>query len=214
MRNFRSFDISVKADKKRRSTRQHSSVFSAEKHRKCQWDFCNSRGHHRAPASTGNAPEYYWFCLKHIREYNRNWNYFDKTHEFWEDNIWERPTWSANTHNKEGGSFRNGWDNVHADGMFWKRYNFSPPPESENVRKDNVAVCQYKYARYPGNIQKALRILDVSPDANLSSIKEQYRELVKLYHPDMNDGKRIHEEQLCLILWAWKQISESSKLFE
>ena len=58
---------------------------------------------HRAPKSRENLREYYWFCLEHVREYNKSWNYFEDMSEeqisTYRHNsaTWHRPTWDLGT---------------------------------------------------------------------------------------------------------------------
>ena len=59
---------------------------------KCNSPNCNLIAEYRAPLSPDNLKEYQWFCLKHIKEYNKNWNYFenmsaDEIEEFIENDI-------------------------------------------------------------------------------------------------------------------------------
>ena len=42
----------------------------------CQWDGCNEPGTHRAPVGRMREGEYFKFCFDHVREYNKNFNYF------------------------------------------------------------------------------------------------------------------------------------------
>ena len=42
----------------------------------CEWENCNNKGIYRAPKNRDNLREFRWFCLKHIREYNKKWDYF------------------------------------------------------------------------------------------------------------------------------------------
>ena len=42
----------------------------------CDRTCCESEGLYRAPRSREALRDYYWFCLEHVKEYNRNWNYF------------------------------------------------------------------------------------------------------------------------------------------
>ncbi|MGK4422195.1 hypothetical protein ACSLVQ_28490, partial [Klebsiella pneumoniae] len=43
--------------------------------------------------------QYYWFCLEHVRDYNRQWDYFagmssaDIESHLRQATVWERPTW-------------------------------------------------------------------------------------------------------------------------
>ena len=38
----------------------------------CEWRGCNKKGIYRAPKNRDNLREFRWFCLEHIREYNKN----------------------------------------------------------------------------------------------------------------------------------------------
>ena len=40
--------------------------------RKCDKDKCKNRGEFKAPKSRLNLNEYYFFCLDHIKEYNKS----------------------------------------------------------------------------------------------------------------------------------------------
>ena len=44
--------------------------------RKCHFKGCEEIGEYRAPSSPKDLGKYIWFCLKHIKEYNKKWNYF------------------------------------------------------------------------------------------------------------------------------------------
>ena len=51
-----------------------------------------------APKSRDRLDEYHWFCLEHVREYNKSWNFCDGMNEeieseIREDTVWRRPTW-------------------------------------------------------------------------------------------------------------------------
>ena len=61
-------------------------------YRKCSFEGCDQIGDYKAPSSPDQLKEYIWFCLKHIKEYNKKWNYFsdmtaDEIEEFIENDI-------------------------------------------------------------------------------------------------------------------------------
>ena len=68
----------------------------------CEWKGCNKKGIYRAPKNRENLREFRWFCLEHIREYNKNWNYFsglsqkEIEKELKADFTWHLPTWPIN----------------------------------------------------------------------------------------------------------------------
>jgi hypothetical protein len=65
------FDISVGADKKRRTKgrRGMSGAFETST-RECEHPGCQEAGQYRAPKSPVRLGDYYWFCREHVREYN------------------------------------------------------------------------------------------------------------------------------------------------
>ena len=44
--------------------------------RKCSFENCPNDGEFKAPSSPKELKRYVWFCLKHVKEYNKKWNYF------------------------------------------------------------------------------------------------------------------------------------------
>ena len=75
-KSFLDFDISVSADKKRRSKKNSAKGGFESSVRTCQFDGCSEEAKYRAPKSPKNLENFHWFCLKHVKEYNTSWNYF------------------------------------------------------------------------------------------------------------------------------------------
>ena len=75
----------------------------------CNFPNCESEGDYRAPLGYENLDNYQWFCLEHIKEFNKSWNYHNKMNsdeienEIRYDTIWRRPTKSFGS----GGKFYN-----------------------------------------------------------------------------------------------------------
>src|SRR2546430_17527314 len=44
--------------------------------RVCEAPGCRLHGDYRAPFARDRLDQYRWFCLAHVREYNRKWDYF------------------------------------------------------------------------------------------------------------------------------------------
>ena len=42
----------------------------------CAWENCLEIGEYRAPTEKDNSKKYKLLCLVHIKEFNKNWNYF------------------------------------------------------------------------------------------------------------------------------------------
>ena len=42
----------------------------------CEWPGCENQGDYKAPTSREKLRTFKFFCLEHIKEYNRTWDYF------------------------------------------------------------------------------------------------------------------------------------------
>jgi len=64
----------------------------------CDWNNCNNIGEYKAPVEKDNTKKYRLLCLEHIKEFNKNWNYFENMNdteiiEFIKaDMTWHKPT--------------------------------------------------------------------------------------------------------------------------
>ena len=93
------YDISVSADKRRRAKQRGMRGEVASEERKCEWRGCSNPGPYRAPKSREELNEFRWYCMDHIRDFNKSWNFYaDWSEEELEaqrraDIAWERPTW-------------------------------------------------------------------------------------------------------------------------
>ena len=69
----------------------------------CDWNNCFEEGSYKAPVEKDNSKKYRMLCLNHVREFNKNWNYFegmddDQIYEFLKsDMTWHKPTQSFNS---------------------------------------------------------------------------------------------------------------------
>ena len=79
-KSFLDYDISVSADKKRRSKRSSASGGFESSVRTCEAEDCSEEAKYRAPKSPKDLENFHWFCLRHVKEYNTRWNFF-KNHK-------------------------------------------------------------------------------------------------------------------------------------
>lgn len=197
------FDISVSADKKRRTRgkRGMSGAFETST-RKCEHAGCTEPGQYRAPKSPDTLDDYWWFCKEHIREYNLKWNFFSgQTEEELQQSIdsarvWDRPTKPFNKTTEEGRA--------------WARLGVEDPHEilgENSTRNPGRSITGTR--KLPPTERQALDILDAKDHWTRAEIRKQYKSLVKDLHPDMNAGKREDEDRLQEVVWAWDQIKES-----
>jgi curved DNA-binding protein CbpA len=160
----------------------------------CAKDGCSEDGNYKAPRSTHDVHDYIWFCLDHVREYNKSWNYFDGMDEIGMEDairrstIWERPSWKFGTSNKKRSS---AWQKVFHDplGLFGDGGNL----------KEDVQSPPY----YSADECKALAIFGLSSCTDTQEVKKRYKALAKANHPDANGGSVKAEERLKMINWAY-----------
>ena len=174
---------------------------------RCQWDGCGEAGTHRAPVGRLREGEYFRFCFDHVREYNRNYNYFSGLNDsdiarFQKEALTgHRPTWTmgANADGRLGldpalgrsgsaGTFRRIRDPF---GMF------GDPPQTPHVRKPRPLEA------------KALETLGLDTKASGADIKSRYKELVKRHHPDANGGDRGSEDRFRDVLQAYRVLKQA-----
>ena len=154
--------------------------------RVCDADGCDAPGDFRAPRSRAHLDEFFWFCLEHVREYNRAWNYCagmserEIESEIRNDTVWRRPTWPlGNKPAQAGYAFEAGY---FGDGFGL----------GDDIRRDangNAAAANSAELH-------ALETMELAPPLDLTHLKARYKELVKRYHPDANGGDSAAEERL------------------
>src|ERR1044071_6752201 len=76
--------------------------------RVCEAPGCRLAGDYRAPRARDRLNEYRWFCLEHVRDYNKKWDYFAglgaeqiEAH-IRADTTWRRPVWPLGARRNNG----------------------------------------------------------------------------------------------------------------
>ena len=162
-------------------------------YRRCAADGCLQEGSYPAPKSRSELRDYLWFCLEHVREYNKSWNYYEGLQgaaleaEIRRATTWERPSWKFATGKPSENSFEDPL------GLF----------DFENRTVDLAA------RQIPPEERRAWRILQLSPSTDINIVKKQYKRLVKQNHPDKNGGDAAAEERLKDINLAYSLIRKS-----
>lgn len=159
----------------------------------CNWAGCMLPGNFRAPRSRTNLREYQWFCEGHIKEFNKNWNYFegmssDEIYAFQHDaTTGHRPTWRMDQVGQNASAkLEEAFGRMFGDN---KGTNFKAAAKPLNARD-----------------RDALAVLDLEHPSDKAKIKAQYRELVKKYHPDVNKGNRNAEETFKKVTRAYHHL--------
>ncbi len=156
---------------------------------RCANPDCHNDGTYKAPRTPRDVRDYIWFCLDHVREYNKGWNYFEGIDEAgMEDAIrksttWERPSWAFGT---AGPKITPDFDDPF--GILGSQKNPQDAPQEPQLTADE---------------KKAWAIFRLSPCTDSDLVKKRYKELAKLHHPDANGGSRSAESRLKSINWAY-----------
>ena len=134
-------------------------------------------------------------CLEHVKEFNKNWNYFSGMNDnqiikfLKSDMIWHKPTQSFSSSDN---FFKVLWSNALKDEMDKFKFN----NDFNNMNK----------FKFNNNDIKAFSILGISVGLKWEKIQEKFKKLVKKFHPDMNSGNKKYEEKLKLITLAYTQL--------
>lgn len=158
-------------------------------HSSCEMPGCSQPAMHRAPKSRG-LNDYYHFCLEHVQDYNRAWNFFEgmaphDVEEHMKNNFYgHRPTWNY-TSNRET-----------EDDLRRRAYEFRGFDDFAEARKDAKDDDGQQEKRRNGYEQttafsqtaeaEAMAIMGLEPPLDGDAIKARYKELAKQYHPDLN----------------------------
>lgn len=179
----------------------------------CQWDGCDKPGTHKAPVGRMKENEYFHFCIDHVREYNKGFNYFSGMPDgdiakLQKDALTgNRPTWNMGT-----------------TGTGAKA---AAAPEFAKIRSGRAAyqnrmrdpLSMFTEAKAPTGIAKnrkprtletkALETLGLTSKATSSDIKTAYKELVKAHHPDANGGDRGSEDRFRDVIQAYQLLKQA-----
>ena len=181
--------------------------------RVCQHRGCTNKGTHKAPMGRGREGEFYHFCMEHVREYNKSYNYFNGMSDsdladFREEaTTGHRPTWTFST---------NGWADVKGgpDPREGRKKSWKPRRHDPHRLFENSAGAASnqtgKKRRQIGTIEhKCFRTMHLDDDAKPDQIKRRYKELVKQHHPDANGGDRSSEDKLREVIQAYNYLKQA-----
>ena len=162
----------------------------------CDWNNCSKPGDYKAPIEKDNSKEFRLLCLDHIREFNKNWNYFagmndDEINEFIKsDMTWHKPTQSFSS----------------SDNFFKILWNNALKNENDKIKFNSSSKNMLKFNH---NDIKAFSILGISIGLRWEKIQEKFKKLVKKFHPDMNAGSKKYEDKLKVITLAYTQLKNT-----
>ncbi len=151
--------------------------------RQCDHPACGEKGDYRAPKSREHLNQYYFFCLNHVRDYNKAWDFFsglspEEVENYTRDaTVWERPSWPLGQWGAAERALR--------DKAMREIFGDAAPPEFAKQQTSPMPVAE----------REALATLEMTAPVTFAQIKTQYRILVKKHHPDLNNGDIENEEK-------------------
>ena len=164
----------------------------------CDWNNCKELGEYKAPVERDNSKKFRMLCLKHVKEFNKNWNYFSGMNDsqimnfLKSDMTWHKPTQSFSSSDN---FFKVLWNNTLKDEF-----------DNKKIKSDFNYMRQFKF---DNKDIKAFEILGLSVGMKWMKIHEKFKTLVKKFHPDMNLGNKKYEEKLKLITLAYTQLKNT-----
>ncbi|NVK34154.1 MAG: J domain-containing protein [Rhodobacteraceae bacterium] len=166
----------------------------------CDHPGCERPGLHKAPKGRDREGEFFTFCVDHVREYNKSYNYFNgmgdnDVREYQKDSMTgHRPTWKMGG-DKEEEKSTDFYDlRANMRGRAYRRSSATRKP-----RERKLLALE----------KRSLDVLNLGPSASSDDIKARYKELVKLNHPDANGGDRSSEDRLREIIQAYNVLKKA-----
>lgn len=153
--------------------------------RTCDHPGCAEAGAHRAPKSSDNLRDFYWFCLPHVQEYNKSWNFYsgfsidDMEDVRRQDMVGWRPTWPLG---KLGAGDRN--KDVSPDAL--RAHIFTQFFGSKARAKGGAAGTTMPADGLLPEERAALVSFGLKLNASWTEIKRRYKELALAHHPDLH----------------------------
>ena len=166
----------------------------------CDWNNCFEIGKYKAPVEKDNSRKFKLLCLNHVKEFNKNWNYFtgmndEQIYDFLKsDMTWHKPTQSFSSSDN---FFKILWNNALKD--------------ENNKSMLNNSLDYMRKLKFDHKDIKAFSILEISVGLKWEKIQKKFKSLVKKFHPDMNSGNKKYEEKLKLITLAYTQLKKTYK---
>ena len=162
--------------------------------KQCDEKGCNEEGNFIAPKSP-NSSEKYFFCLKHIKLYNKRWNFFAgksqaEIYNFQKNDFFEgKPTFPF------------------SDGMKSKiKFEFNYFVDKEKIKFSEKRKKFEKVDKliFNAEVESSLRLMKLNKDFNEKDLKKMYKQLVKKFHPDVKNNIKNKEKIIKKINNAYK----------
>lgn len=180
---------------------------------RCEWDGCDKPGDKRAPKGKAAQGEFFNFCVTHVRQYNKTFNYFagmddkDVADEIKaQQSTGGRPTWQQGSNPAAKGRMPPNPGPANQRRTVNKRYadplNLFARVANNRGRKPMTE----RELRMVESDRRAFEVLGFSTRVQADELKKAYKALVKLHHPDANGGDRASEDRLRAIITAYNHL--------
>ena len=162
--------------------------------KQCDEKGCNEEGNFIAPKSP-NSNEKYFFCLKHIKLYNKRWDFFTgksqaEIYTFQKNDFFEgKPTFPF------------------SDGMKSKikfEFNYFADKEKLKFSEKRKKFEKVNKLIFNADVESSLRLMKLNKDFNENDLKKVYKQLVKKFHPDVKNNIKNKEKIIKKINNAYK----------
>jgi len=161
----------------------------------CEWNSCKEAGKFKAPTEKDNSKNFKWLCDKHIKLFNKSWNYFEgmsqeEIENFLKSDLtWHRPT-------QKFGS---------VDNFFNILWNHALSDKFKIFKKEN-SVHTYINRKLCEKDKDAFKIMGLKFNADWTSVQNKFKTLVKKFHPDKHSGNKQYEDKLKKITLAYTHL--------
>lgn len=175
-----------------KSVRKKSTPQTDASGPRCHWDGCEGHGAHRAPVGRDGEGLYFLFCLEHVKEYNKGYNF---NVDLSDANIARYQREAVTGARVVGGqSVRQAAEPLlpsMARSGSAKAINARKTAAQRQAQKTELQARKLKVLE-----AKAFETLGLSADATPQEIRARYKERLKMHHPDANQGNRSAEDLL------------------
>lgn len=180
----------------------------------CDHPGCQEQGTFRAPKSRDRLNDYYWFCLDHVRDYNRTWDYYagmgpeEIEKAVRSAVVGDRPTWKLGQRGASGRQYK------FSAGT---RFDLFPDEVQADIdarlgqaKRQAEKEARARKRRKLSAEEQALAVLDLEPPVEWEAVKLRYKALAKQFHPDVNGGDRSAEERLKAVNQAYSTLKRAT----
>ena len=178
----------------------------------CQWDGCNEKGTHRAPVGREAEGAYFMFCVDHVRQYNKGYNYFSGLSDTEiaryqkEALTGHRPTWTVGVNKAAKASPQ---QSQARSGSAASQARMRDPFGFFGEARTRARRGEPRQRKLKTLETKAFETLGLDGSAGSEDIKTRYKALVKKHHPDANGGDRSSEERFRAVVQAYQLLKQS-----